>query len=112
MTGSGNGTDDTQVKVASEDMLRNAHRRAVRKGYNRRMTTEAINNLDPEGYNLLWILMLHEHAQGAVSEPHYRCHALLKMRDTEAPVHMVLDIPMADYDRWPTVADVKDGADE
>jgi len=104
--------DESKVRVASRDLLLAATRRAKRLHYNRQLHHDAIQELDPDGYNLLWVQMIHEHAEGGPVEPHYRCWALLKFKDTMEPQRTMLDIPMGHFNTWPRLTDVKEAQNQ
>jgi hypothetical protein len=89
------------------DDIRHAAARAKKLNYNRQLPPDVLANLDPDGYGIAWVLMLHEHAQGVEVAPHYRCRVMLKMQNTMEPVEGLMDVPMDIFDGWPSVETIQ-----
>lgn len=73
------------------------------RGYNRQLSDEIIERLDPNGIHVTSFAMLHEHAGGQKIDPHVRTEVLLKLRGTDDPAwaFMDMDLPM-----YGTLADI------
>lgn len=102
--------DKQHIKVLTTELLEDAALAAHRQNYNRQLSQEGLRQLDPKGIHLAWVLMLHEHAQGKLVPPHYRCKVLLKLRDQDLPAEVLLDTPMQNFDRWRTLQEVEAAA--
>lgn len=95
--------DDTKIKVANAEMIRKANT----PSYNRSLSRQVLKSLDPEGINLVWIAIIHEHAAGRRVDPHYRCWVLLRVVGQEKPLRAMMDMEMQRYDKMPSLADYK-----
>ena len=94
-------------RVASKDAIKHLNKVAARRNYNRQLSTSTIRKLDPDGVNVLAVALIHEHAEGKLVDPHYRCFVFLKFTDDAAPHRAMLDVPMDEYDALTTVDQYK-----
>lgn len=74
---------------------------AIRNDLNRALDESVYDLLDPEGYSIMSVAMLHEHAGGMLTKPHYRCQILMKFKDSPLPETGFIDVFPEDYDRLP-----------
>lgn len=102
------GIDRRDVRVMSTEMVAEGTRVAVQRKYNRRLTSEELGAIDPEGIHLAWVMLLHEHAQGVAVPVHYRCQVMLKLREREEPYEMLLDLDIDFFKSLPTVQSVRE----
>jgi hypothetical protein len=79
------------AKVVTTDILIRLNQRACIKGYNR--TLQGLEQLDPDGFHLVTWLMDQNDAQ------YLRCGVLLKVKDSDDPVEVTLDMSFEDYNR-------------
>lgn len=98
-------------KIASSGEVAAICTLSAKRDYNRLLFSEDIANLDPNGVNLLYVLMIHEHAQGVAVGPHYRCRGLLKMQDERVPFECTIDVDIDQYDRLKTVSKAIKGSE-
>lgn len=87
-------------KVLDTYMLTMLNRRSTNKAYNRTLSTEQLNTLDPDGWHVIDGTPL-DHNDGE----HLRCSVLLKIKGEEKPVFAILDIAYADYAVIPIYTD-------
>lgn len=98
-------------KVATTDQLKHLNEIAERKGYNRQLNPDFIENeLDPGGIHVCSFKMLHEHAGGKPVEPHLRTRWLLKLKGNAKPVAGMLDVDLDQYEDLPEYLTVDDVA--
>ena len=103
---------DTSIKATSDSGVIYMAQKAYKQKYNRQLSSKALKNLDPNGINVFKLMMIHEHAQGVPVAPHYRCWAYLKMEDRNDAVEIILDVPIKDFESWPTVEQVKEAQEK
>jgi len=83
-------------KILNTAALIHFNGEAVRRDYNRAVTDEFLEELDPEGWHLVVMNMLHEY-EFKGQPPAVRCQIMCKMADTMAPEMVFLDIPLDDF---------------
>lgn len=101
-------SEHTVTKAVSARVLKVLNKSAEEKGYNRQIADDALDRLDPTGWNILYPVMLHEHAQGKVVDPHIRAKVLMKWEGITEPQPVMLDISM---DAWDILPDAQKLAD-
>lgn len=99
---------DSHMKVVTKIHLWDLHRETARRPLNRRLDHAVLVLLDDDGLSFVWPAMIHEHAAANAVPPHWRCWALLKLTDREAPVEAMLDVPFDTFGRWPSLQAVTD----
>jgi len=92
------------IKAVSAQQLIDVSREAETLNLNRVLPDEAIKHLDPDGTSVVWAVMIHEHAQGQPTKPHYRCSALIKTNDRTDPWQTIIDVPIDTFKGWETVS--------
>lgn len=73
---------------------------SVLKDYNKSIPEEIIDNLDTSGWNVLRVLMNHEHRHGVKCETHLRCMVWMKVVGQMEPAISLIDIPMGIIDEY------------
>jgi len=91
------------VKQMTTEEVQAFARIARDREYNRQLSDEIIERLDPNGIHVTSFAMLHEHAGGVKVEPHVRTSVLLKLKDTDDPASAFMDMDLPMYG---TLADV------
>jgi hypothetical protein len=76
---------------ADKAALRSLNADAVRRDYNRQLDPAAIEALPDDAVFVISPIMIHEHAQGKLIEPHLRC-SVRGLEKTATPMMAVLDI--------------------
>lgn len=82
------------ASIMFTEQLIEANRLAVKRHYNRTLDSEQIDQLDPNGVHLVIWSMEHEHAGGVKVAPHVRAYIMVKLRNMQAPVKIMLDMDM------------------
>lgn len=77
--------------VASARELAEINRVAVERGYNRAVTDEFIELLDPEGHNVSGLMFSHDHKGGQACEPHWRINWYCSVKGSDEPVSVIID---------------------
>jgi hypothetical protein len=79
---------------------------AAKRDYNRQLHPNTLEDLDPEGTNLLRPILIHRHIQGEDAPAHMRCLAMLKLvtREADDPFEATMDVPMEQFLRLHTVS--------
>jgi hypothetical protein len=74
--------------------------RAVARNYNRSLTDEFIQKLDPDGWHITVRQLAHEHAMGVKVAPHWRAQLFCKLtgRGVDDPQEVWLDIAADDFE--------------
>jgi hypothetical protein len=91
----------TKYKYIDTGNLEDINRKSTTKGYNRTISTDGLNALDPKGWHIIQATMLHEHAAGVKVNPHIRAWMMLKLKDRDQPALAFLDMSMEDFDSIP-----------
>ena len=81
--------------------MRSLNAESIRLGLNRNLKSAFFRRADPDGAHVINIFMVHEHAGGRRVAPHYRCEVLAKLRRSDDPSYLILDIPFALWDALP-----------
>lgn len=89
------------IRVADAATVKRINERALKHNLNRSLSDMAVENLDPEGYSVVTMLIHHNTANGYRIADHYRCQMLLKLTDDEQPHAALLDIFPDDFDSLP-----------
>jgi hypothetical protein len=87
-----------EIKAIGTEMLRALNSESIRLGLNRNLKASFFKRADPDGRHTINIFMVHEHASGRRVAPHYRCEVLAKLRRSNDPCYLILDIPFASWD--------------
>jgi hypothetical protein len=77
--------------------LQALNREAEKRNYNRQIMEDAIDRLPANATVALQPVMVHEHAQGKLVDPHLRCFVLVEP-DTVGMSRVMLDVPMEMFD--------------
>lgn len=85
------------MKIMSTVELQELASIAAQEGFNRQLSPELIEALEPEGTHVVGFTLLHEHIAGVRSDPHTRMMIYAQVRGQEEPVVLFLDTPT---DRW------------
>lgn len=72
---------------------------ATKLDYNRQLSDDALDSLDPDGVHVIQPFMIHEHANGVAVDPHMRCRLFLKFEELTGAQEAWLDIP---FDHLPS----------
>lgn len=89
-------------RVITTPVLKRLNTKAIANDYNRAISDAAIRRLDPDGFHVLSVALLHEHAGGVKVDPHYRCQVLMKMKGQKDPEVVYLDVEIDTYNSLPT----------
>lgn len=93
----------SQIKAINTKQLQRINDIATKK-FNRRISSLAMQHVDPDGIHLLRSLMLHEHSAGVAVDPHLRCEVLIKKTGQEEAVEAMIDVEIKDYQSFGSVA--------
>lgn len=102
-----------RVIVLNTGMLRHVAQLAETHDFNRQID---VTGVDPQGMHLVKpVLMFHQAVMPKPVDapewpPHHRCMVYMKMRGTDVPTIVVLDIPASVYDELPVIE--MEGADK
>lgn len=86
------------IKKVDSTGLKRLNDLSIAKDYNRNVSDRFFEDVDPRGTHLLFVLMIHEHAQMRPVAPHFRCLVLAKMRRRRKPTEVFLDLPIEAFD--------------
>lgn len=71
--------------IANTEQMGQLLRDSTEHGYNRSFPPEDVEqfiaNLSPEGTHMMAVLMLHEHINGELVDPHYRMNVYMARKD-------------------------------
>lgn len=90
-----------EFKIADTLTLCELADAARQNNYNRQLSQEAINDLDPEGIHICQLELPHEHRAGESCEMHIRGMWMAKMKGTMEPVTLFIDAPPDMYANLP-----------
>jgi hypothetical protein len=93
------------MKVIAAKELEIINNKSVTYQFNRTLTQEFINQLDPEGLNVVNIVIW-GHNMDFADILHHRCLILAKVQDSKEPVEVFLDIEARTYETLTTINDV------
>ena len=93
------------MKVITAKVLTDVNTQSKNYRFNRTLTNEFINTLDPDGFNLVMIALF-GHNGDVADILHHRCRVMAKVKDSMEPVEVLLDIEAKTYERLTTVSDV------
>ena len=89
-------TDDpSRNTVLTTALLKEVHDESVKRDFNRLLSDEFFENIDPEGIHLVTLAMPHGDAD------HVRVVFLAKMRDDDEPVTVTIDMTWDAYSHLP-----------
>lgn len=91
----------SESRLAKPQDLKRLNDAAEAAGYNRQISTKAINSLDPEGFNIVTPVLYHEHAGGVKVDPHMRCSVLMKFKGKSDPERVYLDVSFDNLETLP-----------
>lgn len=100
-------SEKKNVKLMNADAVRLIARQGRENDYNRKIAQSVLRELDPEGVSSASIHLLHEHAQGVLVEPHYRCMMHIKLKDRDEPVSGLIDVQMDTFNSLRSIADIE-----
>lgn len=104
----GKADSDKYTKVCSTPMLRKINQHSVEMDYNRCLQQDVLDEeLDPVGLHIISPIMIHEHRNGVVVDPHLRAWVYMKIKDQEEPERVILDMEMGAYDKLTSVEQFK-----
>lgn len=89
----------TQRKIITASQLKTAIRTGALYGFNRQVSVEAIKNIDPEGFNVVSVLLPYHNGRDQET-PHHRCSVLAKFKGKDEPVELIFDIAESEYNTF------------
>lgn len=92
------GRQGRTIKQVGTSELKRLNDLSIANDYNRNLSDRFFEDVDPRGTHVLFVLMIHEHAQMRPVAPHYRCLVLAKMRRRRNPTEVFLDLPFEAFD--------------
>jgi hypothetical protein len=93
------------MKVIAAKELEIINNQSVKYQFNRTLTQEFINQLHPEGLNVV-TLVIWGHNMDSADILHHRCLVLARVLTLNEPVEVFLDIEARTYETLTTVNDV------
>ena len=94
------------MKIVTSKVLTDVNTQSKNYKFNRTLSNEFIKHLDPEGLNVLNIVIF-GHNEDFAEIHHHRCQVLAKFENSVEPVEVFLDIASDTYNRLTTLDDVK-----
>ena len=93
------------MKIISAKELEIVNNESIKYQFNRTLTQEFINQLHPEGLNVVSLVMWGHNADFA-DILHHRCLILAKVENSTEPIEVFLDIEAKTYQTLSTINDV------
>lgn len=94
----------SDIRVADTAQLADIARACDIHTYDHRVKADLLDRLSPTGYHVL-IRTARNHDDGRRTVAHHRTRALLKVRDSDDPVVITLDVSSRHWDSLPTATD-------
>lgn len=89
----------TDQKIISGNQLATAIGEATHYNFNRQVVASFIEAIDSEGFNIVTVLLPYHNGRDQET-PHHRCRVLAKVKDSDVPQEMVIDIAESTYDTF------------
>lgn len=86
------------VRVADACQLDELTKNAAHFKLNRQLSAKALDEIDPDGYSILTMLLF-DHDRGRSGDPmHHRVQAYLKMKNQADPFMAIIDVTHKDWE--------------
>lgn len=97
------------MKIANTRQMLEINQHAADDGYNQYVDPKMLSEIiDPDGLHVLTDVMVHEHKQGVLVDPHLRCIVMIKARGTTQPYQALLDVEFDAFNALPGQEEVTD----
>jgi hypothetical protein len=93
------------MKIITSKVLKDVNTQSKHYKFNRTLNDEFINQLDPDGLNIVSIVLF-GHNSDFAEILHHRCSIQAKFLNSQEPVDVFLDIEAGTYNRLTTIKDV------
>ena len=89
----------TQRKIITASQLKTAIRTGALYGFNRQANPDFLKQIDPEGFNVVSVILPYHNGRDQQT-PHHRCSILVKVKNTDEPVDLIIDIAESEYNTF------------
>lgn len=88
-----------KTKIITAGQLKTAIKTGALYGFNRQIQPEFIKQLDTEGFNVVSVILPFHNGRDQQT-PHHRCTVLAKVKNSDEPVELVIDIADSEYNTY------------
>lgn len=89
----------TSSKIITARQLKTVIKTGALYGFNRQINPDFTKQIDPEGFNVVSVILPYHNGRDQET-PHHRCTILAKVKDTDVPVELVIDIAESEYNTF------------
>jgi hypothetical protein len=88
-----------QTKIITSSQLKTAIRTGSLYGFNRQINPDFSKQIDSDGFHVVSVILPFHNGRD-LETPHHRCSVLAKVKNTDEPVELVIDIAESEYNTF------------
>ena len=87
------------TKIITASQLKTAIKTGSLYGFNRQINPDFSKQIDTEGFNVVTVILPYHNGRDQET-PHHRCSVLAKVKNTDEPIELVIDIAESEYNTF------------